>query len=186
MDGILAMEGEGPGLGRPRRLGLVLASRDAVALDAVAGSIVGFDPDEIDTTRFADERGLGAGRLDGIEVVGEALASVAVPDFRRPSTATRAIVRRVPPRLAGLFTAWFAVTPWVVETNCTGCTECTLICPTGAASMHGPVARIDHELCIECMCCHEVCRYDAVVLRRSLTSKAVERVGNAARRLGRR
>jgi len=38
IDGIMAMEGEGPGSGTMRNLGLILAGRDAVALDTVAGA----------------------------------------------------------------------------------------------------------------------------------------------------
>jgi uncharacterized protein (DUF362 family) len=44
MDGILGMEGRGPANGKPRRMDLILASRDSVALDASAMRLVGLDP----------------------------------------------------------------------------------------------------------------------------------------------
>ncbi|MFA5852386.1 MAG: DUF362 domain-containing protein, partial [Spirochaetales bacterium] len=44
MDGIIAMEGEGPGDGDPFKLGLVLASSDAPALDWTAARCIGYDP----------------------------------------------------------------------------------------------------------------------------------------------
>jgi uncharacterized protein (DUF362 family) len=44
MDGIVAMDGRGPVAGNPRSLDVVLASRDAVALDATAMRLVGLDP----------------------------------------------------------------------------------------------------------------------------------------------
>ena len=62
------MEGAGPAGGAPRAVGLVLASRDAVALDAVAQSLAGFGPDDIATTREAGRRGLGISDLAGIEI----------------------------------------------------------------------------------------------------------------------
>jgi len=71
MDAIVAMEGEGPSAGRPKKVNLILASRDAVALDAVASKIIGLDPLQILTTKYADERGLGVGQLENIEIIGE-------------------------------------------------------------------------------------------------------------------
>jgi len=56
MDGITAMEGEGPGSGQLRKLGLILASSDTVALDAVATKIIGLEPSEVLTTRYASEQ----------------------------------------------------------------------------------------------------------------------------------
>ena len=44
MDGILCSEGRGPTSGTPRRLNLLLVSRDAVALDATTMRLIGFDP----------------------------------------------------------------------------------------------------------------------------------------------
>jgi uncharacterized protein (DUF362 family) len=44
MDGILCSEGRGPTSGTPRRLDLLLVSRDAVALDATTMRLIGFDP----------------------------------------------------------------------------------------------------------------------------------------------
>ncbi|MDZ7836649.1 MAG: DUF362 domain-containing protein [Actinomycetota bacterium] len=42
MDGVLGMEGEGPGArGTPRHIGLILASRDAMALDVIAAGFMG-------------------------------------------------------------------------------------------------------------------------------------------------
>jgi uncharacterized protein (DUF362 family) len=45
MDGVVAMEGRGPVAGKPRRLDLILASRDGVALDASAMRLVGLSPE---------------------------------------------------------------------------------------------------------------------------------------------
>lgn len=60
MDGIVGMEGRGPTNGRPRRLDLVLASRDPVALDATAMRLVGLDPSKSRHVVMAHEAGQGA------------------------------------------------------------------------------------------------------------------------------
>lgn len=173
MDGIVAMEGEGPAAGKLRRLGLVLASRDAVALDAVATRIIGLDPMDILTTRYCDERGLGVGQLQNIEVVGERMEDVAVPDFRLPLSGTAALMGRAPRSLTRSLSGQLSPRPRIVEQRCTGCFECGKICPTGAISASGKTVEIDHGLCIRCMCCHEVCRFDAIAPGWSVVGKAL-------------
>lgn len=76
VDGTWAMEGLGPMYGLPLKLDLILASRDVVAGDAVAGYMMGFEPAELLITQYAYERGLGEMDLSKIRVVGEPLDSV--------------------------------------------------------------------------------------------------------------
>src|SRR5262249_32101897 len=59
MDGIVGMEGRGPVNGKPRRLGVALASRDAVALDATAMRLVGLEPERAVHVMMAAREGLG-------------------------------------------------------------------------------------------------------------------------------
>jgi hypothetical protein len=72
MDGTTAGDGPGPRTMRPVIKDVMLASADQVAIDAVAASMMGFDPMSIEYIRMADEQGLGAGRREDIEVVGDA------------------------------------------------------------------------------------------------------------------
>ena len=83
LDALVGQEADHAADGRPVQMGLIMASTDAVALDAVAGSAMGIDPEEVDTTRIAGEVGLGEADLAGIEVVGESIAAVRRP-FARP------------------------------------------------------------------------------------------------------
>lgn len=70
-DGTTCGNGPGPRTMIPVTKDLILASGDCVALDAVASKIMGFDPMSIEYIRLAHERGLGVGRIDEIDVVGE-------------------------------------------------------------------------------------------------------------------
>jgi uncharacterized protein (DUF362 family) len=70
MDGIVGMEGRGPTNGQPRRLDLLLASRDAVALDASAARLVGLDPPRARHLVLAAEQGLGRMAAEEIELDG--------------------------------------------------------------------------------------------------------------------
>jgi uncharacterized protein (DUF362 family)/Pyruvate/2-oxoacid:ferredoxin oxidoreductase delta subunit len=162
IDGIMAMEGEGPSSGKMRNLGLILAGKDTVAVDAIAGRIIGLKPDDVLTTRYAAERGLGISDLKKIEVTGENLDSLIVPDFKLPSSAYRLAMNRAPYGLIKHILEEVAPRPRVKKKNCTACIKCVKACPTGAATMVGKTAAINEKLCIRCMCCHEVCRFNAI------------------------
>lgn len=75
-DGIIALEGDGPIAGIPKKLGILMASNNVLANDMVATEIMGFDWKEIDHVRTATERGIGPSCVDEIDVVGEDLDSV--------------------------------------------------------------------------------------------------------------
>jgi len=60
VDGILAMEGDGPIMGSPKPMGLLVIGTNNTALDATLGRIMGFDPAKISYLELA------AGRLGPI------------------------------------------------------------------------------------------------------------------------
>jgi uncharacterized protein (DUF362 family) len=86
LDGLMAQEADHATEGIPVEMGLILASRDAVALDAVAGAVAGLTLEDVDTTRIAGEAGLGEADLSRIEVLGETIAAVRRP-FLKPDIA---------------------------------------------------------------------------------------------------
>lgn len=87
VDGIVALEGDGPNLppGKAKPLGLLIAGRDGLAVDAVCAKIMGLDPGKVKHLRLAHQQGLGTLDLEEIEVKGVALKDV-VTEFELPST----------------------------------------------------------------------------------------------------
>jgi uncharacterized protein (DUF362 family) len=71
MDGIIGMEGRGPTNGKPRRMDVVLASQDSVALDAAAMRLIGLEPSCARHVVLAAEQGLGCMDAEGLELDGE-------------------------------------------------------------------------------------------------------------------
>jgi len=69
VDGITAMEGNGPVIGTPKSLGVLVAGLNPVAVDAVCTGIMGFDPAEVKHLARAHETGLGEIDLDGIDTL---------------------------------------------------------------------------------------------------------------------
>lgn len=87
VDGIIALEGDGPNLppGKSKPLGLLIAGKDGLAVDAVCAKIMGLDPIKVKHLRLAHEQGLGILDLEKIEIKGVDLDD-AVTDFELPST----------------------------------------------------------------------------------------------------
>jgi hypothetical protein len=71
MDGTTCGNGPGPRTMVPVVKNLILASADQVAIDAVAAKMMGFDPMSIKYLNLAHETGLGIGKPEEIEIVGE-------------------------------------------------------------------------------------------------------------------
>ncbi len=71
MDGTIAGNGPGPRTMIPVQKDVMLAGEDQVAIDALAASLMGFDPMSIPYIRMAHERGLGCGDLKQVEIVGD-------------------------------------------------------------------------------------------------------------------
>jgi uncharacterized protein (DUF362 family) len=150
LDGILAMQGQGPGSGDPVELGCVLASTAPVAMDMAVCEIIGVEPVGIPVLRMAKVRGLWPERIDYPLLKPE---NVAAKGFRLPNTADHLLTGNKPPKKF----------PIVTE-KCIGCGDCERICPKTAITVENEVARLDHSKCIQCFCCHEVCPENAIKL----------------------
>jgi uncharacterized protein (DUF362 family) len=78
VDGILAMEGDGPIMGSAKPMGLVVIGTNGTAVDATLGRIMGFDPDKIGYLQLAARR-LGPVDESAIDERGERWQNVASP-----------------------------------------------------------------------------------------------------------
>jgi len=194
VDAVDALEGTGPSRGGvPKRLGLVLAGRDCLAVDAVSAAIMGLEPAEVATNAHAARRGLGEADLAKIDVLGERIEDVRSP-FRLPASRllVQGVLRRLPAwvmRFFGAFSGSMREFPRVVRDHCIGCGLCVRHCPEDAVTLVDGKAVIDRERCIACFCCQEFCESDAIGVRRRLLGRILSltsRVLRSARRLIRR
>ena len=84
-DAVLAMEGNGPGNGDPRKVGLLLAAEDGVALATVLAEIVGHQTEDLRILRAARHLGCGSSQLADIELHGDiSLIEAHVEDWKLP------------------------------------------------------------------------------------------------------
>ncbi|MFZ2682264.1 MAG: DUF362 domain-containing protein [Patescibacteria group bacterium] len=85
IDGVLAMEGSGPVEGSPVAMGLALSGYDAVAVDAVAATLMGLDPHGLGYLELLAEAGLGVNDMSKIDVPPLQLNDL-MRSFQLPST----------------------------------------------------------------------------------------------------
>jgi len=159
LDGVLAMEGDGPGTGgTPRALGWIVAAADGTAVDWAVAEALGIDPLDLPTIRFAESIGRQARpRIEG-EI--EHPRRFRLPGEKDLLFGPRLLHRFLRRRLTAR--------PRPIAARCIGCGECVKYCPAGAMEVprsKGPVA-IDDDRCIRCYCCLEVCPHGAMKLRR--------------------
>ena len=123
IDGSMAMEGNGPSMGKTFKMDVIVAGTNPVATDMVAASLMGFAPAEIPTFLWANKAGLRPGALDEIEIRGEPLDRVR-----------RSFVK---PQLV----AWNAIRPYwgnqEITRNAYGGAAETLVAALGAAGVRG-------------------------------------------------
>jgi ferredoxin len=167
MDGILAMEGDGPSNGRSRKLGLIITSNSAPALDRIATEIIGYDPDEIFTTRFAELRGF-SGIESGSELSGVPLDEVKISDFALPMDRYLRMIPKIAHDMLGKF-IW--TRPVVNPEICSECLSCVENCPVHAMKEDSGPPVIDNKACINCYCCDEICPEGAIDKKMSWLAK---------------
>lgn len=180
MDAIVAMEGNGPGSGTPKPMGLLLFSADPVALDAVFCALIHMDPETVPTNVQGEAMGLGTWRAERIELllakpggdggaVPVALDAFAEaygdPHFEVDRKKTERLVRS----LAVL--ARFSRRPVIHAERCVRCGICVAHCPVPGKALsfrngrdHPPV--YDRKKCIRCYCCQEMCPQKAITAGR--------------------
>lgn len=192
MDGIVAMEGNGPASGNPVSMNVILISADPVALDATFCRLIGQDPPGIPTVRYGEIFGLGSLKMSDIEIAGiDDLDDYCNPQFDVPGKGPAGGKWAFLSRLKA-----FVRKPVILDDRCIRCGACVAACPVEGKAVffakdkavivqtdgaketaaerqaHGkktpakdtPV--YDYNKCIRCYCCQEMCPEKAIVVKR--------------------
>ena len=174
MDGIMAMEGNGPRSGKPKQLSVLLFSSDPIAIDSIACKIINLDPESVPTSKPGEQANLGVYHYESIEVVGENIESFIDENFEVirtppvPSSSGRMktfIKNRISPR------------PAIDMAKCTICGTCVEMCPVDpkAVDWHkGDKSKsptYKYGRCIRCYCCQESCPEGAIAVDNPLLGR---------------
>jgi len=162
IDAVTAMEGNGPGSGDPRNIGLILAGEDPVSLDVLAGVIVGLPPLHLPIIRAARAARIGETRVEDIRIFGEDINNIKVRDFRisQPMNPEWSIPEWARCRLKDALTT----RPVINKDKCVRCGICRDDCPRGAITEKDNGLIIDYRNCIRCFCCQEFCPRGAITI----------------------
>lgn len=81
IDGIVAMEGQGPINGQPRDVGYLIAGTDPTACERVCCDLVGFNPNDLPLLQTAEKMVPGSMTVP-VDSVGDIFDAPACPDFK--------------------------------------------------------------------------------------------------------
>ena len=172
VDGVVALEGEGPASrGRRRDLGLIVVGTDCVSIDSILALIMGLKPEHILTTQQASARKLGSSRIEDIQILGEKLSTFISKPFRLPATTFK---YRIPKPIFEFAKRFISFYPSIDLGVCSRCTDCIKICPQKVITQNGDRITIDYSGCISCFCCQEVCPDAAISVKRSFFAKFIK------------
>lgn len=174
MDGIVAMEGNGPRGGTPRAVGVLLLSEDPVAVDSVACRIMALDPSLVEPIVWGARWGLGT--ATEIDLLGDELPVLEDYNVNRSrlSTTGRSMGNTLGKQL-------LTPRPHVVDERCTRCGTCVAVCPVDPKAIAFPEGDRtkapvhDYAACIRCYCCQEMCPEHAIEVKTPLLGRLIRR-----------
>ncbi len=165
MDGILAMEGQGPGKGgTPRKLGLVLGSNNAAAMDITVCKMLNVEPDSLLTNKMSGPS------VDEIMVEGD-LPSIS--GFKLPEISPLIFG---PAGMHGFSRRHLVQRPVSDDNACKMCGECWKYCPAQAIGHGKKKIHFDYDKCIRCYCCIEVCPHGALKAKETLSGSITRKI----------
>ena len=167
LDGVIAMEGNGPGSGTPVECHFVAGSSDALALDAAAAPLLGVN--DLLTVIRGRERGL----LEDFVCTGDIpqIAPLLRPDPPKPLSQWGLIL---PPGLREIMRDRLLARPELDASKCIGCGLCARMCPPQSLKIVDRRPRFDLDECIRCCCCQEHCPKGAIRFRTNPFLRALE------------
>ncbi len=167
IDGIDAMEGEGPISGNPIKLKSLIISNDPIAADAVMCKLIGLDTQRFLSVKLGQDHGYGVYSDDQLEILGDNINELINLDFEVDRNSP--IIRKKQGQVKGI-SGLLTKKPKIIKVNCTQCGDCIKACPVLPKAIafdnkDNPSPPVfNHSQCIRCFCCFEMCRYNAIKL----------------------
>ncbi|MHB9096548.1 MAG: DUF362 domain-containing protein [Syntrophales bacterium] len=171
LDGIVALEGDGPGRGGvPKTLGILLAGQDPFAVDLAVCRMIGLDTEQVPILKAAAEMEgpLVEPEIDGI-----------LPEIRGFRLPRLTPLIYGPRFLHGFIRRQLLQRPVCDGTLCRMCGECGKICPAGAITPDEQSLRFDYDRCIRCYCCIEICPFGALRTTETTAARIFRRTAAA-------
>jgi uncharacterized protein (DUF362 family)/Pyruvate/2-oxoacid:ferredoxin oxidoreductase delta subunit len=179
LDGITAMEGNGPRSGKPKQLNVLMLSEDPVALDATACRIINLNPEVVPTNPAGEAGKLGTYHSNNIELVGGTIDSFFDASFEVDRTSP---VHTSGGRLSAFLKNRITSRPVVDEARCDLCGICIKMCPVKPKAVNWYKGdktlppRHNYDLCIRCFCCQETCPAGAILIKTPILGRLYSKI----------
>jgi len=172
VDGIVGMEGNGPSSGELRKMDIIAAGADAVAVDSYITELLGFKAKKIQPYEYLKKHNAGEDDVSNMEILGEGQVS-RIRDFKFPSNW---YINLVPKFIVRILTKFIWMKPLIVPERCTSCMMCVESCPVKTIIKEpGEKPEVKWDGCISCLCCHELCPANAIELKSSYLARKLIR-----------
>ncbi|MDP2926005.1 MAG: DUF362 domain-containing protein [Nanoarchaeota archaeon] len=162
LDGVIGLEGKGPGTGgKSIRSNIIMSSTNAEALDLIAAEFMGFSKEEVYTLIYSKIK------KEDIEIIGD-MKDINMK-FKKPGFLS---VKSIKPLVKSL------PKPKInFNDNCRQCYRCEKKCPVNAIHLD-PFPICNHNKCIRCLCCIEICPHNAISLKESYITRTIKKFKN--------
>ena len=176
LDGIIAMEGNGPKSGEPYKMNTLIMGQSLTAVDSTAVRLIGYDnPLDTPVLKQAQDSNWGAVLPKDINILGEDLDSMKAKDFMLCRKGGN--FHFINPQVSNFIRGMIAPNPTLIEGKCIGCGRCAEVCPEKPAAIV-MIKKVDilnpkwnmHD-CIRCFCCQELCPVGAIETKYSSLGK---------------
>jgi uncharacterized protein (DUF362 family)/Pyruvate/2-oxoacid:ferredoxin oxidoreductase delta subunit len=170
LDGIIAMEGNGPRNGTPKKMDAIIMGKSLTAVDSVAVRLIGYkNVLALPVLKIAHDTKWGAVLPEEMEVLGESLENMKCKDFKLSRSA--GMINFLTPSLNNFVASLVAPNPVLIEEKCISCRKCDEVCPErpkviSFVKHNGKtIPEWKYKNCIRCFCCQELCPRGAIVTR---------------------
>lgn len=165
IDGIVCMEGNGPGSGTPAKRSFIAGGSDALCLDSSVAEKLGVK--DLLLIRRAKERGLLKEYMEEGDDMEE------IPPLKLPDPPGLLVEWGVflPPFLKTFLREYVISRPVLDKDKCIGCGLCAKMCPPRSLKIVDKRPVFHLKNCIRCYCCQEHCPKSAIKPQKTLLMK---------------
>jgi len=178
LDGIIAMEGNGPKSGKPKKMDTIIMGESLSAVDSTAVRLIGYEnPLDIPALKEAQDYKWGSVLPEDYKILGENIEEMKCRDFE--------LCRKggnfywINPQVTNFLRNMIAPNPSLIKEKCIGCGRCYEVCPEKPRvikMVQGKGKKIpvwDMSECIRCFCCQELCPCGAIETKYTRLSKLI-------------
>ncbi|MTK13645.1 MAG: DUF362 domain-containing protein [Clostridiaceae bacterium] len=179
LDGIVAMEGNGPKSGKPKKMNTMIMGKSLTAVDSTAVRLIGYDnPLDIPVLKEAYDHNWGTVLTKDIQVLGEDIESMKSKDFELCRKGGNFYF--ISPGVTNFLRDLIAPDPSLIAEKCISCKRCQEVCPEKprVIKMVNNKGKIqptwNMNECIRCFCCQELCPCGAIETKYSILGKMLK------------